>query len=841
MKTAISSLLIGLFLVCLMNVNAVNYMYSYNPYTAKLDKTLMLNQSGSNITADHFFGIYDWIVNPLSWYLTFNGTYLNFNETRLNSTIGSFVTVNKTYVDSQDVLFNNSIKAYADAQDIIFNDSMKSYVDAQDLSYNSTMTNYVNQQDTAFNDSLKVYVDNRDVTYNDSIAYYINSQLPTKYNVTGGNIVGGVNVSGNVTTSSLFVGQPIAGKLGSGVVYSSSIDPSYASINISCAGLVCSYPTLKVYLATSDNVVKICDISANTVTLTDNTHNIVYVDNACTVQKTSFSSYIDADMSPGGTADIFNGIAHSGTVEVKKGTTIGNKVEIVTRKLFLQTMHLDVVRGFEFVASAFPAFKIQSGEYVYMRSVVDFSERNTSVNNIEIIAHNGSSSNWQYLVQSGLNLTHCDNNTDLITCSNTNRYRRYFIFGMGFNNTGDTSELHQLAAKDSVNYVSAAACLDTVASPLTYTLPDYYENGAVLLYAYCGRAIDTAWTTNFIDLRTVKATSTATGGIDTSVFVPYLGATSNIDIGTYNLTSSWLLGFLNWSYLVNVPNYVIDWNSTIIGANTSMKGYVDAQDVVFNDSIKSYVDLMDVEFNSSITLYVDAQDVVFNDSMKEYVDARDIAYNNSIASYVDSQDVVYNDSMKEYVDSQVSGVGGGGMNWSFPVNANIIPNVTNTYNLSNKVSYFKFSHQQASYANQFRALGDTNDNTYIQFTEDLFRLYTAAIPYMLVYNNKIEINENRNDVDLAIDTDTTYNVVYIDGGTEDVFINDDGSANVDLRIEGDTDPQLFFTDASADKVGIGTITPNNKLTVNGTANFTSNVTVGTGLIYHNGTHLILRG
>ena len=33
-----------------------NYEYLYNPYTAKRDRTLKLNQSGNNLIADNFLG-----------------------------------------------------------------------------------------------------------------------------------------------------------------------------------------------------------------------------------------------------------------------------------------------------------------------------------------------------------------------------------------------------------------------------------------------------------------------------------------------------------------------------------------------------------------------------------------------------------------------------------------------------------------------------------------------------------------------------------------------------------------------------------------------------------------
>lgn len=54
----------------------------------------------------------------------------------------------------------------------------------------------------------------------------------------------------------------------------------------------------------------------------------------------------------------------------------------------------------------------------------------------------------------------------------------------------------------------------------------------------------------------------------------------------------------------------------------------------------------------------------------------------------------------------------------------------------------------------------------------------------------------------------------------DVIINETG-ASVDVRIEGDTDANLLVTDGSADKVGIGTATPQEKLDVNGTAQATA--------------------
>ena len=63
-------------------------------------------------------------------------------------------------------------------------------------------------------------------------------------------------------------------------------------------------------------------------------------------------------------------------------------------------------------------------------------------------------------------------------------------------------------------------------------------------------------------------------------------------------------------------------------------------------------------------------------------------------------------------------------------------------------------------------------------------------------------------------------------GTNNLVINDIG-AIYNVRIEGDTDANLFYTDATNSRVGIGISTPAEKLDVVGNIKLTGNVVIGT--------------
>ena len=68
---------------------------------------------------------------------------------------------------------------------------------------------------------------------------------------------------------------------------------------------------------------------------------------------------------------------------------------------------------------------------------------------------------------------------------------------------------------------------------------------------------------------------------------------------------------------------------------------------------------------------------------------------------------------------------------------------------------------------------------------------------------------------LATTAFTATGNVSLNGGS---FVFNEAGADKDFRIEGDTDANLFFADASTDRIGIGTATPSHLLDVEGVAN-----------------------
>lgn len=132
----------------------------------------------------------------------------------------------------------------------------------------------------------------------------------------------------------------------------------------------------------------------------------------------------------------------------------------------------------------------------------------------------------------------------------------------------------------------------------------------------------------------------------------------------------------------------------------------------------------------------------------------------------------------------------------------ILPNTPGSVTVGNQTSYYSEMFASSIRGQNFKNM------TY----GSVMNLYPEA-SYTRVGNSGTPSNGGTNPSDLFVSNILEVNgVSYFDGA---VIFNEAG-ADIDLRAEGDTDVNLLFLDASTDRIGIGTNTPNSKLDVTGT-------------------------
>jgi hypothetical protein len=135
--------------------------------------------------------------------------------------------------------------------------------------------------------------------------------------------------------------------------------------------------------------------------------------------------------------------------------------------------------------------------------------------------------------------------------------------------------------------------------------------------------------------------------------------------------------------------------------------------------------------------------------------------------------------------------------------------------------YFKVSGESGSANYGVYAL-NTAGNTGATGNESQYGAYinvtgdgdtTNTFKYGAYINITGAARDNRGLVINATGAASNNDAIVTQSGS--VIINDNGDPNSDFRVEGDTDVNLFSTDASADKVGIGVSGPTQKLDVRG--------------------------
>ena len=125
-----------------------------------------------------------------------------------------------------------------------------------------------------------------------------------------------------------------------------------------------------------------------------------------------------------------------------------------------------------------------------------------------------------------------------------------------------------------------------------------------------------------------------------------------------------------------------------------------------------------------------------------------------------------------------------------------------------------------------------------------FASATASIPLSQLDTNFTTLANAVNGISDGSETLANASVTVLTAGTANVttlntsgqVVFNDAGADVDFRVEGDTNANLLFVDASADTVGIGTSSPNERLVVNGAIRSTNNAagataTADSGVFY----------
>jgi len=351
-----------------------------------------------------------------------------------------------------------------------------------------------------------------------------------------------LNVTGDITTGGYFLGQPLIGSLDPGIIQSDEISLS-GTLNLThTAGtLDITFPNFKARLVSDTGVESYCDISGDTVTIPDNAHTAYFLDTSCTLQNTAIENFISGAINAAGNIPIFHAQAQSGKIRIHQGLPIMNRVYIKNRLLNFQTINLDTVEGLGLVKENGLNFTINFGKYVLVDEVVSSTTQSiTNGSGLTIFYREGGS--YQYdLSTNGMNLSSCeDASQNVITCSNVNKYRRYYIFLYGYSNGDDDTALGQRLASEEETYNTVADCLNTEVNPITYDIPDIFKYIAVPMHAYCGQASNDEFDGAFIDLRTVQ-TGSAGSSIDTSVFLTIDGSRpliNNWDVGAFNISTS---------------------------------------------------------------------------------------------------------------------------------------------------------------------------------------------------------------------------------------------------------------------------------------------------------------
>ena len=128
------------------------------------------------------------------------------------------------------------------------------------------------------------------------------------------------------------------------------------------------------------------------------------------------------------------------------------------------------------------------------------------------------------------------------------------------------------------------------------------------------------------------------------------------------------------------------------------------------------------------------------------------------------------------------------------------------------------THLTQSFSSGSTIFGDTQDDTH-QFTGSISVTGSVIVD---------QLDLNSNAISSTLDTDVFMNLgttgFSFEANTGDKFIFNANQNNVDLQYASENNQNIFYIDASEDRIGIGTNSPGEKLTVHGNISASGDVT-----------------
>ena len=142
---------------------------------------------------------------------------------------------------------------------------------------------------------------------------------------------------------------------------------------------------------------------------------------------------------------------------------------------------------------------------------------------------------------------------------------------------------------------------------------------------------------------------------------------------------------------------------------------------------------------------------------------------------------------------------------------------------------------------------DSDGNTYINFGDDSIGLVAGGVDFLKVVEStqdKVHFNDDGGDVDFIVESPNESTAIYLNAGNEVLHLNhgqsnfrtkihntndevltvtnegavfnDDSHADIDFRVESDSNTHMLFVDAGTNRVGIGTTSPSDVLHISAT-------------------------